>query len=349
MVKAAVLGLGKIGHSIAGLLTSRGAEVTGYTRDPEKAEAVNRYGITVSGALNGNFKVRAATDLAEAVRGARYLFVTTLASGHKPLAQSLKGLLEPGQRIVIITGNWGAYEMYSVLKDEAREKGVVIGETSGNLAAVPAYTGPAAVDMHVSKKKMSFATIPSGAAPQITEELKTLMPEFYPAANILETSLNNTNPPVHVPICLFNITRLANGEKTAFYGEALPPFLLDFLNAADAERCAVQKALGMTPQSITDLMNSVWEVQYENIKELGLNNPSLSKVSLPLTPYHRFLTEDVPYGFLPVSRLGREYGVSTPRIDLMIEAYRYLFGNESGPAELTGPDLKKELIAEAVL
>ncbi len=347
-MKVTVLGLGKIGHSIAGLLSSRGAEVTGYTRDPERAEAANRYGITVGGALNGNFKVHVTTDPAEAVRGADYLFVTTLASGHKPLAETLKGLLEPGQRIVIITGNWGAYEMYSVLRDEVREKGIIIGETSGNLAAVPAYTGPATVEMHVSKKKMSFATIPAYAAPQITEELKTLMPEFYPVSNILETSLNNTNPPVHVPICLFNITRLANGEQTAFYGEALPKFLLDFLNAADAERCAVAEALGTRPQSITDLMNSVWEVQYGNIKELGLNNPSLSKVNLPLTPYHRFLTEDVPYGFMPVSRLGKEYGVPTPRIDLQIEAFRYLFGDDKGPAEITGPELKKELIEEAI-
>ena len=36
---------------MAALLAARGFEVTGFTRDPEKAEAVNRFGITVSGAL----------------------------------------------------------------------------------------------------------------------------------------------------------------------------------------------------------------------------------------------------------------------------------------------------------
>ena len=52
-MKITVLGLGKIGHAMAALLCSRGCEVTGFTRDPEKASAVNRHGITVSGALTG--------------------------------------------------------------------------------------------------------------------------------------------------------------------------------------------------------------------------------------------------------------------------------------------------------
>ena len=36
-----------------------------------------------------------------------------------------------------------------------------------------------------------------------------------------------------------------------------------------------------------------------------------------------------------MSRLGKKYGVPTPRLDLMVEAYRYLLG-EGAPLE--GPD-----------
>ena len=114
-MEIAVLGLGKVGHTIAALLTARGCSVTGYTRDREKAEAAARHGITVSGALNGNFPVRATTDLDEALDHARFLVVTTTAQGHRPLAEALRGRLRPGQRIVISTGNWGAYEFWSVL------------------------------------------------------------------------------------------------------------------------------------------------------------------------------------------------------------------------------------------
>ena len=236
---------------------------------------------------------------------------------------------------MIITGNWGAYEFYSVLKDEAKMKHVVIGETSGNLAASPTLTYPATTLMKPSKKSMSFATIPASAAPAVVEELKEAFPEFYPVKNVLDTSMNNTNPPVHVPFCIFNITRMANGEDAQFYGQCLPQILLDFTMAADAERCAVARALGGEGKSILDLMNTAWNVNYDNIKSLGLENASLKNVKLPKTPYHRFLTEDVPYGYMAVSRLGRKYGVPTPRIDLLVSAYQYLLADK---AEMDGPE-----------
>ena len=339
-MKIAVLGLGKIGHNTAALLTMRGYDVVGFTRDKEKARAVNEHGITVSGALNGTYSVRATTDILEAVDGAKFLVVTTTSQGHKPMAQRLKGHLQEGQRIVIFTGNWGAYEFYSVLREEVLAKHIVIGETSGNLAASPSLTYPATTIMKPPKKSMSFATIPSAAAPDVVEELKQAFPEFYAVGNVLDTSMNNTNPPVHVPFCIFNITRMANGEDAQFYGTCLPPILLDFTMAADAERCAVTKAIGGVPKTILELMNAAWNVNYDNIKELGLNNPSLKTVMIPKTPYHRFLTEDVPYGYLAVSRLGKKYGVPTPRIDLLVEAYRYLLGDQ---AVMDGPEFDVDM------
>ena len=334
-MKITVLGLGKIGHAMAALLCSRGFEVTGFTRDPEKASAVNRHGITVSGALTGNYPIRATTDLDAAVDGARFLVVTTSSRGHKPLAERLKGRLQPGQRIVIFTGNWGAYEFYTVLREEARAKQVVLGETSGNLAAVPTLTHPATVFLKTPKARMSFAAIPAAAAPQVVEELRQALPELYPVRNILDTSMNNTNPPVHVPVCLFNITRMANGEEARFYGECMPPVLLDLLMAADRERCAVARAIGAEPKSVLELMNAAWQTHYDDIKTLGQENPSLRTVMLPKTPYHRFLLEDVPFGFLAVSRLGKQYGVPTPLIDGMVELYQALLGQR---AEMTGPE-----------
>lgn len=339
-MKVAVLGLGKVGHNMAALLAARGFEVTGFTRDPEKAEAVNRFGITVFGALEGNFKVQATTDLSQAVDGARFLFVTTTSKGHRPMAELLRGKLQEGQLVVIFTGNWGAYEFYCVLGDEARTKRVVLGETSGNLAGSPSLTYPATTYMKPIKKHISFATIPGSAACQAARELRDAFPEFCPVDSIVDTSLNNTNPPVHVPISLFNITRMANREEASFYGECLPPMLQDLVMAADQERCQVIRALGGTPKSVLELMNSAWDAQCASLKELGQSNPSLQSVQLPKTPYHRFLTEDVPYGYLAVSRLGKRYGVATPRIDFMVAAYQFLLGEQ---ADMTGPEFPVDL------
>ena len=110
--------------------------------------------------------------------------------------------------------------------------------------------------------------------------------------------------------------------------------------AADKERCAVAKAICGESKSILELMNEAWKVNYDNIKDLGLENASLKSVKLPKDPYHRFLTEDVPYGYMAVSRLGKKYNVPTPRIDLLVDAYRYLLADR---AELDGPEFDVDI------
>ena len=44
------------------------------------------------------------------------------------------------------------------------------------------------------------------------ERLAPVFPQLCPAANVLETSLNNSNPISHGPLALFNITRMENGQ-----------------------------------------------------------------------------------------------------------------------------------------
>lgn len=353
-MRAAVLGLGKIGHGTAARLAERGLEVCAYTRSKEKAEAVNRYGITASGALEGNYRIRAYSGeaLPEAVGQADLLVVATTSAGHRPVAESLKGLLRPGQRILILTGNWGALDFSAALGEEAREKQVIIGETSGNIAAVPSLSDRAEIFVKPAKKHIAFAAVPpelQGAAPagltlpwlrrfsgsalptavRMAEELKNAFPELTPVKNVLTTSFNNTNPPVHAPICLFNLTRMENAEDASFYGECLPPFLERFLTAADRERVTVGRALGADAETLLDLMNSAWETNCSSVKKLGLSNPSLKLVRLPKTLQHRFLTEDIPCGLVPVSRLGRQLGIPTPCTDLMIEIYRQTVAGSS--------------------
>ena len=328
-----VLGMGKIGHGTAAALVNRGHKVTCFTRCPHKAQALNNHGITASGALCGIFPVQATTRI-DAAEQADLLVVTTTAQGHRPMAELLQGHLKPNQMILILTGNWGAYEFYCVLGEEARTKNVIIGETSGNIAAVPKLSDPATVFIKPAKRTIDFATIPASKAPWMAQELRDAFPQLRPVKNVLTTSLNSTNPPIHVPVSLFNITRIANREDALFYQTGLPPVLSDFLAAADGERVAVGKAVGAEVSPVLELMNRAWQSNYEDLRTMGMENESLKSVLLPKDLKHRFLTEDIPFGLWPVARLGAQFGVPTPRTNLMIEAYRYLL-NEG--EEVQGP------------
>jgi len=45
----------------------------------------------------------------------------------------------------------------------------------------------------------------------------------------------------------------------------------------------------------------------------------VNKISGPESVKSRYITEDLPYGLVPISKLAHRYGISTPLIDAVIE------------------------------
>lgn len=328
-----IIGMGKIGHGTAAALASKGIHVTCFTRNEHKLQSLNKNGISASGSVYGTFKVQTTNDLRVATR-ADLLIIATTAQGHRPVAKSLKGHLKKNQVILILTGNWGAYEFFSELNDEIKEKDVIIGETSGNIAAVPKLSPNSSVFIKPPKKTIDFATIPSFVASEIKSELHEIFPQLIPVKNVLTTSLNNTNSLIHVAVSLFNITRIANRETAAFYLTSMPELVVNFIEDADRERVLVGKAIGADTRPVLELLNNAWESDYKSLKTLGMENKSLQNVFLPKTVRHRFLTEDVPFGCLPIAQIGAKAKIQTPRIKLMVDTYRYLLCNGR---EIQGP------------
>ena len=132
-MKFTVLGMGKTGHTVCAYLLQQGQTVTAWDRDAQKLAVLEQSGIRVSGALEGHFPIHTESSLADAVADSKYILVMTTADGHKPVAERLRGLLQPGQRIIVFNCNWGAYEFDQVLHDELREKQILVGETGGML------------------------------------------------------------------------------------------------------------------------------------------------------------------------------------------------------------------------
>ena len=91
-MRFAVIGAGNTGKAVTAYLKKEGQEVVLYCRNAQLAQQLCQ-GLTAQGAVEGKFEVKATSDLAEAVRGAQVILVQTVASGHAPVAQALKGLL----------------------------------------------------------------------------------------------------------------------------------------------------------------------------------------------------------------------------------------------------------------
>ncbi len=319
-----ILGLGRTARAAAAYLTDRGCKVTLWGRDIQVVQTLAKNGLDVTGACAGHYVPVVEADLATAVADAGVILVMTVAAGHAPIAKSLRGLLRQGQRLLIFNGNWGAYEFFQILGDEAEKKQITIAETGAQLFLTD-YMGQVT---HIKsiKREISLATAQPDQAAELCRELEGLFPQLVPAENVISTSLNSSNPVMHAPIALFNITRMENGEDHFFYADGATRLTLSAVEKIDAERCMVTRRAGARPVRCVDIINSFWPEKYDTLYEAVKNNRAYLSGKGPKTIQHRYLEEDLPFGIAPIALLGRLYGVETPCIDAMLACYRWLTG-----------------------
>lgn len=135
-----------------------------------------------------------------------------------------------------------------------------------------------------------------------TKELLTTFQPYFAnlvASDLVTTSLSNTNHMVHPAISLLNGVRIAQGNRFTFYREGLTLELNRVLEAADAERVAVVRALGGETLTVREWMLRFYGnqgMQGDTIVECLLSYPPFDTSPAPTTLDYRYFTDDVPYG-----------------------------------------------------
>lgn len=326
-MKYCVLGAGRTGQGLAALLIEQGQEVGIWDRNSGKRCLLREQGIQVEGVCQGTYWPVVFDELEQAAARAEVLLVMTTANGHLPLAKRLRGLLQKKQILLIMNGNMGAWESYLVLGQEAREKDVTLAETGGMLLLCD-YNESGRLFLKSVKSKMNLAAIPPSGAGRVIGRLMQEFQQFYPVDSVIETSLNNANPILHAPITLFNFTRTENGEEFGYYSDGASPSVASFIERADEERCAVIRAMGGTPIPCVNIINSFWSNQYESLLPAIQNNPAYMSGKGPKTLDYRFITEDIPYGIVPIILLGGSHRVPTPYLNALLTCYQGLLGDK---------------------
>ena len=117
---AAVLGGGNCAHSLSCYLSSLGIAVRLWARNLNHLfPCVRRdHHIKAYGKLEGDFSFYSvSSNLAETVRGCRFIFVATVTTAYQDVAAKLAPYLEEGQIIVVFSSKLaGSVEFENVLR-----------------------------------------------------------------------------------------------------------------------------------------------------------------------------------------------------------------------------------------
>jgi len=332
--KIAVLGAGSGGFMSAADFAGMGYEVALFSRNPEKLEGVAEKGgieiLDIDSKPTGKFgKVALVTsDIAEAVRGADVIVNPIPYFVCEEYARMTAPHLEEGQ-IVLYLGKGGASLTWArVLNEEGVSARVYLADCN-TLPYGASKKGGYQVRLENRTQNLIIACFPGKDIDRVMEAARKLYPEEHgytlrAGQNAIDSILVDYNAITHTPPMICNAGRIESGEKDFFlFGKKEnTPGIVNLIEKLDRERMAIGEKLGLKQYPLEEeIMMVKWNPRGEDyVLPLydAIHTPFLEVCEGPYSLEARHLTEDVPYGLVTFSSLGRLLDVPTPYTDAVI-------------------------------
>jgi len=345
--RIAVLGAGNGGCTIAADLTLNGYEVNLY-EIPELAESFKPIQqtkeIIISGkSNNGTARLNmATTNIGEAVDGVETIFVVVPSFGHKRIAELLVPLLTDGKLIALFPGAFGTITFLEEMKRQKIDADVTFAEA----ATIPYGTRLKSrneVIVHITTLILPVGVFPARRTETVIAELKKCYPETIASRDILDAALNNLNPVTHpAPAILSTSWIEQKPDEFYLYRDGVTDSVKKVMIAMDRERIEVRKACGIETEHYGYHQFEPFEVFEDYFGKGGLVEAGY-KMKGPSSMQNRYITEDIPYGLVFFSTMGKKVGVKTPVCDAIINLASTI--NETDYWE-TGANIEKMFIAD---
>lgn len=328
--KITILGGGHAGFAHAADLSIKGFEVTLF-EVPEMAETIAEVkqlgGIESvpdsSTGLKGGFGRlhQVTTDASEALAGADVAFVVVPAFAQESFARAIAPHVKEKQIVVLSPGNFGGAVTFARSLGEYGCQTLPILCEAQSMIYACRKGGPASIRIFGIKQGLRFAVFPSRMTDEVIPTIQKIFPTVEAAPNILWTWLSNPNAIAHPPVTILNAGRIeGTGGDFLFYVEGITPAVDRVLQALDRERMALGAALGlelMPHSEMTKLWYGHQGFQGPTYPDKA-RNPVYASIKAEQELDSRYLTEDVPYGLVPIEDMGNLVGVDTPICSALI-------------------------------
>lgn len=325
-------------NRIKGILKSREIQLKGLEKNPNN---FSRQGKTILDMVT--------YDMKEAVSGADHILVSIQSQGAIDIYEELAPLLEDGQTVSIFPDNYGSLILRNIMRKKGLKTDVIIAGFGGLVygARLTDFnnmnTHINVVDITYRENEIRVDTLPTTDFEdylKIKHEIPALdASELIHAKTVLDASLSNLNPIVHIPAVLMNVGTIENwgiipnlGSKDIYwdmYAYGTSPAVADvqyqFLKELEKIANAFNVEIGMIDrEAFHSRMGPIGEFFYGE----GFRQPfteALDQTTWLPTPKgdrftleSRYLTEDIPVGIGGALSFARIVGIETPLLDSLM-------------------------------
>jgi opine dehydrogenase len=328
MKNVAVLGGGNGAHAMAADLTLKGFKVFLFSRSQEKLKPARDHGGIVLIDASGERFVpihKICETAEEALKEAEVIVVAVAAMAHEGYAKECTPFLKSGQILFLTPGSTGgALTFRKLLRDRGVGKEIPIGETNV-LTYICRLVGPAKAKI-TARLRLQFGVHPSTRTEPCFKIFKELFPENDTTArkNVLESSLTNFNAVLHPPGMILNAGWIEFTKGNfSYYCEGGTPAVAQVVEALDSERMGLCGKIDYKSDRFMEFFFKAGATSegafksgsmYRVLQESEANR----FIRAPEDLSYRFLTEDVPYGLVPMAYLGKLWNVPTTAMNALI-------------------------------
>lgn len=322
--KWAIIGAGNGGQAIAGHLGLLGYEVNIYDAFEETIDVIQKQGgIHIGGIEEGFGKINMATkDIGEAISEADIIMVVNPSIYHRNIAEKCAPYLKENQIVFLHPGaTFGAFAFKKALEDNGFDKEIVIAESNTLIYACRSIK-PGTADILGKKERLLVSALPAVKTKDVCKLLQEVYEEVEEADNVLVTSIDSTNPIVHCAPTLLSTSWIESDSDWYFYHDGISQTIGSFIEGMDAERVAIGKKLGLEDDKNLFTCVKQYELEYnvkrDTLSEAVRNNEAYDGIKGPKSLNTRYLFEDIPMGLIPLVSVGKQLGMKTERMEIIV-------------------------------
>ncbi|HOV65532.1 MAG TPA: NAD/NADP octopine/nopaline dehydrogenase family protein [Bacillota bacterium] len=318
----AVLGAGNGGQALAAVLKQMGHEVRLWNRSQGTVGAIQHgRGIQVTGQITFHARIdKVTSDISEALDKARIIFIVVPASAHLDVAKLIAPHIRGDQAIVLNPGRtMGCLEVRNALRENGLSELPIIMETQSLFCACRA-SSPGNVNILSFKADNHISCIPKRRFVEVKDALSAIYRNMLLAPSVLYTGFENIGAILHPAPVLLNTGWIESRDvffPHYYYG--ISKSVAAFLEKIDLERLEVAEEYGVKVRSVKVWHEDNYGCKGSNLFETLQRNSAYASVDAPRVLKHRYITEDIPTGLVPISELARAAGLKTPLTDMIIE------------------------------
>lgn len=316
-----VCGGGHQGLAMAAHLALNGVSVTMWNRSSEHIrEIIDTGEIYCSGVVSGVAKIEKASSVFSDVVS-DFVMVTTPSSAHKDIAKELAPYVHKDMIVVLNPGRtFGAIEFAQTLLECGVKELPHIAETQ-TIVYTCRRGKKNTSNILVLKQDVKIAALKDSDINYIMAKMPDCLRDYFSIVDsVLLTSFANVGMVLHCAPVMMNVGWIENDKVDfKYYYDGISKSVADFIEKIDMERQAVAKAAGCPIESVAEWLRRTYKVQGKDLYECICNNESYREIDAPPTIHCRYILEDVPNGLVPIEMLGKELGVLTPNMSIIID------------------------------